>query len=150
MHARLHPLKYLVILACGFGLSASALQQPGGFPETAVTEPATRLVYSGPMPAWEEPVARVQPRLERSVVDKIWVAPPVPQPVSLPSIPDYELISDAKVARVKGLPFLADVQLGRAEPAEPPLGRPFMTRLPRPALAAPVSDGAAVFCEGSC
>ncbi|MHA1566709.1 MAG: hypothetical protein ACTSX7_15470 [Alphaproteobacteria bacterium] len=97
-----------------------------------------------------EPVARVEPRLDRPVVREVWVAPPIPQPVGLPNIPDYELISDAKVATLRGLPFLADVQFDSPETVELPPERPFMTRLPVPALAAPLSDVPTVFCDGFC
>lgn len=166
-------MTYLVILAFALGLSASAFERPGGSAETTVSEPATRLVYSGPMPALETrvlrpaleapvltpaleapvltPVVKALTRSDRRVANGVWVAPPIrPQPVSLPDIPDYELIAESKAASIKGQPLLADVQFGPDEPEEAAEARPFMTRLPTPDLAPPASDGAGLFCDGFC
>jgi len=173
---------YLVILAFALGLSASVFERPGGLAETTVSEPATRLVYSGPMPALETrvlrpalevrvltpvvkapvlrpaleapvltPVVKALTRSDRRVANGVWLAPPIrPQPVSLPDIPDYELIAESKAASIKGQPLLADVQFGPDEPEEAAEARPFMTRLPTPDLAPPTSDGAGLFCDGFC
>ncbi len=164
MHRGTRAATYLVMFAFALSLSASAFERPGGSAETTVSEPATRLVYSGPMPALEArvlrpalevrvltPVVETSARYNRRGADDVWVAPPVrPQPVSLPDIPDYELIADSKVATIKGEPLLADVEFGPDEPEEAAEVLLFMTRLPTPDLAVPASAGARLFCDGFC
>ena len=67
---------YLVIFAFALGLSASAFERPGGSAETPVSEPATRLVYSGLMPALAAlSVAETQGE-ERAPGWIAWIAPP--------------------------------------------------------------------------
>ncbi len=151
----------LLILACGVGLSASALERPGGYflvaPALAPTPAITRLAFAGPMP----------PAPEAPALEGRWSAPDLvearptwegeastlaikPQPVSLPSIPDFELISDTKVATIEGRPLLADPLLDAVEPTKVPVTSQFMTVLPQPARSASVPDGPQLFCDGFC
>lgn len=149
----------LAVLACGLGLSASALEHPGGFfladPERLAATPMTRLVYSGPMPALEAAVPEVEkpasvrlPVARQDRLPPLWLEPAIqPRPVSLPSIPHFELISEAKVATIKGRPITADPLFNSAEQEEEPGGR-LMTKMPMP--AAPASGAALTFCQGFC
>jgi len=154
----------LAVLALGFGLSASALERPGGYflsgPEKPTATPVTRLVYAGPMPAVDatfagktETVSMARSRGSQNRLPWLWLDPAVQlQPARLPSIPNFELISEAKVATVNGRSIAADPLFNPLDSAPLDLrqkvGVGLMTIMPTPALPNAVEPE--TFCQGFC